>query len=131
MFKRSLGLAALAGLLLSGTALAADKLKIGVTATLEGAHTILGVDGIAGFKSAVKKYGPTAGGRELEFVIASTDATPDSAIRAVRKLIEQDYVQILRSPLSGDEGIAVKNFARIHKDFASTIAALPDDVDAI
>ncbi len=61
MLKRSLGLAALAGLLLSGTALAADKLKVGVTATLEGAYTILGVDGIAGFNAAVKKYGPPPG----------------------------------------------------------------------
>jgi len=100
MWKRSLGLAALASLLLSGAALAADKLKVGVTATLEGTYTILGVDGIAGFNAAVKKYGKTAGGKELEFVIASTDATPDSAVRAVRKLIEQDHVQILLSPLS-------------------------------
>ena len=62
----------------------------------------------------MKKYGPSAGGKELEFVIASTDATPDLAVRAVRKLIEQDKVQILLSPLSGDEGIAVKNFAKTH-----------------
>ena len=123
MFKRSLGLAALAGLLLSGTALAADKLKVGVTATLEGTYTILGVDGIAGFNAAVKKYGASAGGKELEFVIASTDATPDSAIRAVRKLIEQDHVQILLSPLSGDEGIAVKNFAKTHPELTFINAA--------
>ena len=51
MFKLSFGLAALAGLLLSGTALAADKLKVGVTATLEGTYTILGDDGIAGFNA--------------------------------------------------------------------------------
>ena len=123
MLKRSFGLAALASLLLSGTALAAEKLKVGVTATLEGTYTILGVDGIAGFNTAVKKYGPSAGGKELEFVIASTDATPDSAIRAVRKLIEQDHVQILLSPLSGDEGIAVKNFAKTHPELTFINAA--------
>ena len=116
MLKRITGLAALAGLLLSGTALASDKLKVGVTATLEGTYTILGVDGIGGFNAAVKKYGMTAGGKQLEFVIASTDATPDSAIRAVRKLIEQDHVDFLLSPLSGDEGIAVKNFAKSHPE---------------
>ena len=116
MRKRGLGLAALAGILLSGTALAADKIKVGVTATLEGTYTILGVDGIAGFNAAVKKYGSSAGGAELEFVIASTDATPDSAVRAVKKLIEQDKVQILLSPLSGDEGIAVKNFSTTHPE---------------
>src|ERR1700677_1702298 len=109
MIKRQIGVAALAGLLLSGVAHAQDKIKVGVTATLEGTYTILGVDGIAGFNAAVKKYNSMAGGKQLEFVIASTDATPDSAVRAVRKLIDQDKVQILPSPLSGAEGIAVEN----------------------
>ena len=116
MVKSVLGATALASVLLSGGALAQDKIKVGVTATLEGTYTILGVDGIAGFNAAVKKYGSKAGGKELEFVIASTDATPDSAIRAVKKLIEQDKVQILLSPLSGDEGIAVKNFSTTHPE---------------
>ncbi len=123
MLKRSLGLAALTSLLLSGAAFAEDTIKVGVTATLEGTYTVLGVDGMGGFNAAVKKYGPTAGGKKLEFVIASTDATPDSAVRAVRKLIEQDQVQILLSPLSGDEGIAVKNFAKTHPELTFINAA--------
>jgi ABC-type branched-subunit amino acid transport system substrate-binding protein len=111
-------------LLASGAAYADDnKIKVGVTATLEGTYTILGVDGIAGFNAAVKHYGGKAGGKELEFVIASTDATPDSAIRAVKKLIEQDKVQILISPLSGDEGIAVKNFSTSHPELTFINAA--------
>src|SRR6201987_6435628 len=123
MLKGSVGLIALSSLLLSGTAFAQDKIKVGVTATLEGTYTVLGEDGIRGFKVAVNKYGPKAGGKELEFVIASTDATPDSAVRAVKKLIEQDHVQILISPLSGDEGIAVKNFAKTHPELTFINAA--------
>jgi len=123
MLKRTWGLAALAGLLLTGTALADDVIKVGVTATLEGTYTILGVDGIAGFNAAVKTYGPMAGGKKLEFIIASTDATPDSALRAVKKLIEQDKVQVLLSPLSGDEGIAVKNFSGTHPELTFINAA--------
>jgi ABC-type branched-subunit amino acid transport system substrate-binding protein len=84
---------------------------------------VLGEDGIRGFKVAVNKYGPKAGGKELEFVIASTDATPDSAVRAVKKLIEQDKVQVLLSPLSGDEGIAVKNFSKSHPELTFINAA--------
>jgi branched-chain amino acid transport system substrate-binding protein len=110
-----IGAAALASVLLSGVAYA-ETIRVGVTATLEGTYTVLGIDGIGGFNAAVKKYGKKAGGKDLEFVIASTDATPDSAVRAVRKLIEQDKVQILLSPLSGDEGIAVKNFSRTHPE---------------
>ncbi|MFO1151408.1 MAG: ABC transporter substrate-binding protein [Alsobacter sp.] len=113
----------LAALLMSSTAFAADKLKVGVTATLEGTYTVLGVDGMGGFNAAVKKYGTKVGNKELEFVVASTDATPDSAVRAVRKLIEQDKVDILISPLSGDEGIAVKNFAKTKPELTFINAA--------
>ena len=123
MLKRCIGLAALASVLLAGAAQAQDKIKVGVTATLEGTYTILGVDGIAGFNAAVKNYKSMAGGKQLEFVIASTDATPDSAVRAVRKLIDQDKVQILISPLSGDEGIAVKNFSKTHPELTFINAA--------
>ncbi len=123
MVKVGIGATALACLMLCGVARADDTIRVGVTATLEGTYTILGVDGIGGFNAAVKKYGPTAGGKKLEFVIASTDATPDSAVRAVKKLIEQDKVQILLSPLSGDEGIAVKNFSRTHPELTFINAA--------
>jgi branched-chain amino acid transport system substrate-binding protein len=122
MVKVGIGAAALA-CLLSSTALAQEKIKVGVTATLEGTYTVLGEDGIRGFKTALNKYGTKVGDKELEFVIASTDATPDSAIRAVRKLIEQDKVQILLSPLSGDEGIAVHNFAKTHPELTFINAA--------
>src|ERR1700737_5163245 len=118
MLKGSLCLAALAGLFMSGTAIAQEKIKVGVTATLEGTYTVLGEDGMRGFQTALNKFGKKIGDKELDFVIASTDATPDSAVRAVRKLIEQDKVQILLSPLSGDEGIAVKNFAKTHPEMA-------------
>ena len=92
MLKGSLCLAALASLFMSGTAFAQEKIKVGVTATLEGTYTVLGEDGIRGFQTALNKFGKKVGDKELEFVIASTDATPDSAVRAVRKLIEQDKV---------------------------------------
>src|SRR5260370_31421470 len=118
MLKGSLCLAALASLFMSGAAFAQEKIKVGVTATLEGTYTVLGEDGIRGFQTALKKFGTKIGDKQLDFVIASTNAPPDSAVRAVRKLIEQDKVQILLSPLSGDEGIAVKNFAKTHPEMA-------------
>src|SRR5438876_4535162 len=123
MFKSCAGLVALSSLLLSGAAVAQEKIKVGVTATLEGTYTVLGEDGIRGFQTALNTYGKKVGDKEIEFVIASTDATPDSAVRAVRKLIEQDRVQILISPLSGDEGIAVKNFSRSHPELTFINAA--------
>jgi hypothetical protein len=84
---------------------------------------VLGEDGIRGHQTAINTLGKKVGDKEIEFIIASTDATPDSAIRAVRKLIEQDKVQILLSPLSGDEGIAVKNFAKTRPELTFVNAA--------
>jgi branched-chain amino acid transport system substrate-binding protein len=123
MLKSLVRLVALSSLVLSSAAFAQDKIKVGVTATLEGTYTVLGEDGIRGFQTALNTLGKKVGDKELEFVIASTDATPDSAVRAVRELIEQDKVQILLSPLSGDEGIAVKNFAKTHPELTFINAA--------
>src|ERR1700732_1626388 len=123
MLKGSLYLAALASLFMSGAAFAQEKIKVGVTATLEGTYTVLGEDGMRGHQTALNKLGKNIGDKQLEFVVASTDATPDSAVRAVRKLIERDKVQILLSPLSGDEGIAVKNFAKTHPELTFINAA--------
>ena len=95
---------------------AAEKLKIGVTATLEGTYTVLGQDGIRGLQVALKEFNNQAGGREIETIIVSTDASPDSAVRAVRKLVEQDKVELVIAPLSGSEGIAVKDYAKSKPD---------------
>lgn len=89
-----------------------QTLKIGVLATLEGPLTALGEDGVRGFETALKHFEGQAGGMEIEVVVASSDATPDSALRGARKLVEQDKVDILIGPVSGDEGIAVKEYAR-------------------
>ena len=88
----------------------ADKIKIGVTATLEGTYTVLGEDGMRGYELAVKAHNGKAGGKEIETIVGATDASPDSAIRAVKKLVEQGDkgVDVLMSPLSGSEGIAGK-----------------------
>ena len=90
----------------------ADKIKIGVTATLEGTYTVLGEDGMRGYELAVKAHNGKAGGKEIETIVGATDASPDFAIRAVKKLVEQDKVDVLMSPLSGSEGIAVKDWSK-------------------
>ena len=96
----------------TGAASAADKLKIGVTATLEGTYTVLGEDGMRGYELAVEAHGGKAGGKEIETIVGATDASPDSAVRAAKKLVEQDKVDILISPLSGSEGIAIRDYSK-------------------
>ena len=65
-----------------------------------------------GYELAVKAHGGKAGGKEIETIVGSTDASPDSAIRAAKKLVEQDKVDVLISPLSGSEGIAVRDYSK-------------------
>ena len=92
--------------------MAQDVIKIGALATLEGAFTVLGQDGIRGLKLALNEYNNTAGGKKIELIIMSSDATPDSAIRAAKKLVEHDKVDLVIGPVSGSEGIALKDYAK-------------------
>jgi branched-chain amino acid transport system substrate-binding protein len=91
---------------------AQETIKVGVLATLEGAFTVLGEDSMRGADLAFQQHGYTAGGKKIEVIQGSSDASPDSAIAAARKLVEQDKVDILVGPLSGSEGIAVKDYAK-------------------
>lgn len=94
----------------------AEALKVGILATLEGTYTLLGQDGVRGIEVALGAAKKMAGGREIETIVASTDTTPDSAVRAARKLIEQDGVQIIIGPVSGSEGIAIRDYAKTKPD---------------
>ncbi|QEX19038.1 ABC transporter substrate-binding protein [Hypericibacter terrae] len=98
--------------LAAGSAKAEDTIKIGVLATLEGAFTVLGEDSMRGFELALQQHDGMAGGKKIVVVTGSSDASPDSAIAAARKLVEQDKVDILIGPLSGAEGLAVKDYAK-------------------
>lgn len=91
---------------------AAEPIKVGLLATLEGTYTVLGEDGVRGFQVALKKFNSEAGGRKIEVTIAATDASPDSAVRAARKVVEQDKVDIVIGPLSGSEGIALRDYSK-------------------
>ena len=109
--------AALVGAALASPVHAQDEaIKMGALATLEGAFTVLGEDGMRGVRMALEEFGNEAGGRQIELITGSSDASPDSAMRAAGKLVEQDGVQILVGPLSGSEGIAMKDYAKTQPD---------------
>lgn len=118
LHRRSLLALALAtGLTAPSLALAQDDtIKIGLLATFEGPFTVLGEDSERGAMVAIEEAGGMAGGKKIEIVKGSSDASPDSAVRAARKLVEQDGVKVLVGPLSGDEGIAVKDYAKTKPD---------------
>lgn len=100
------------GMGLSAPSMGADPVKVGVLATLEGTYTALGEDGVRGLKTALAELDNTMGGREVELIITSTDTSPDSAVRGARKLVEQDGVDVVIGPLSGSEGIAIRDYSK-------------------
>ena len=108
---RMLAVAAMA-VTVGGTADAQQVVKIGLLATLEGPFAAGGQDGMRGAELAVKQRNGMVAGRKIEIIKASSDAKPDVAVNATRKLVEQDKVDIMVGPLSGSEGIAVKNYSK-------------------
>ena len=112
--KKFLATSAIGAALLSaqGTMAVGETLKIGVMATLEGTFTVLGEDGVRGIRTALAAFDGKAAGRDIELIIQSTDASPDSAVRAARKLVEQDGLDIIIGPLSGSEGIAIRDYSK-------------------
>lgn len=102
--------------LLPAGAMAQDTVKIGVLVALEGVFAAGGADGVRNVEMAVEQAGGMAGGKKIEIVVAPSDTTPDTAVRQARKLIEQDGVDIILGPLSGSEGIAMRDYAKTVPD---------------
>jgi len=102
----------------SGTAGASegDTIKIGVLSTTEGTLAFGMDEAKAAIGISMEARGGTAeggeiGGAQVEFVYEGTDGTATSAQTKAKKLVEQDGVDIVFGPLSGDEGEAIVQYA--------------------
>lgn len=114
MRRTILAIFAAVAILVPGSAFAQSggTIKIGILVALEGAFAAGGADGVRNVELALRQINSTIGGRRIETVVAPTDTRPDTTIRMARKLIEQDRVDIIIGPLSGSEGIAMRDFAK-------------------
>jgi branched-chain amino acid transport system substrate-binding protein len=107
----------------------AGAIKIGVLTTCGGPFASFEAESFSGAKYALIKdaaakasgtnpqdqvTGATAGGKPISISFGCSDATPDKAVAEARRLVENVGVQILLGPLSGDEGVAVANYAKAH-----------------
>lgn len=112
--RRFVGTLAGAAVLSAFAAVAAaqQEIKIGLLATLEGPFAAGGQDSMRGAELAIKQRGGMVAGKKIVLIKASSDARPDVAVNATRKLVEQDKVDVMVGPLSGSEGIAVKNYSK-------------------
>jgi branched-chain amino acid transport system substrate-binding protein len=110
-----------------------EPIRLGILAECEGAFGGFNEDVVAGVTLAmINEAGATsnstttaldgftgavAGGRPIEVVgVGCGDDTADRIIQEVRTLVEQNNAEIVIGPLSGDEAIAIANYAKDHPD---------------
>src|SRR5829696_4555305 len=106
-------------------------IQIGVLTTCGGPFATFEAESLSGAKYAlIKDAGGKADGTEPQDQVTDatvgdtpiavsygcSDATPDKAVAEARRLVEQVGVQILLGPLSGDEGVAVAEYAKSQPD---------------
>ena len=116
-----------------GPAPSGDGVKLGIMAECEGAFGGFNEDVQAGVALAMINEagatsnsrttategfsGASAGGVPIEVVgVGCGDDTSDRAIQEIRKIVEQDGANVVIGPLSGDESIAIANYAKDHPE---------------
>jgi branched-chain amino acid transport system substrate-binding protein len=87
-------------------------IRLGGLTTLEGSFATGGQDAYRCVQMELERIENTVGGRRIEFIRESSNAQADVALARARKLIEQDNADIILGPLSGAEGIALRDYSR-------------------
>ncbi|WP_142846613.1 ABC transporter substrate-binding protein [Telmatospirillum sp. J64-1] len=116
MSKRNRKVAAIvtvaAAAVFAGPAHAQEEIRLGSIATLEGPFASGGQDGHRGITLALEEVNYEINGKKIVWTAESSNAQADVALARARKLIEQDQVDIIVGPLSGAEGIALRDYSR-------------------
>ncbi len=99
--------AAAALTLASGSALAADKVKVGMLSTLSGPGAALGIDIRDGFNLALKHSGGKFGGLPVEVIVADDQASPDAAKQTADRLVKKDKVDFMTGVVFSNVMLAV------------------------
>ncbi|HYP84703.1 ABC transporter substrate-binding protein [Variovorax sp.] len=109
---------ALAAAALSGTALAADTIKIGLVTALSGQSALAGEAISRGMQVAIDEVnakGGLLGGRKLELVRRDDEANPAKGVVAARELIFKEKVAVLFGGLDTPVSMAIVPLANQEK----------------
>jgi branched-chain amino acid transport system substrate-binding protein len=87
-------------------------IRIGALTTLEGPFASGGQDSLRCVQMELERRNFTVANRRVELIRESSNTRADVALTRARKLIEQDGVDIILGPLSGAEGIALRDYSR-------------------
>ncbi|MBT2303301.1 ABC transporter substrate-binding protein [Variovorax paradoxus] len=110
---KTLAHSALATALAAGfamTALAAD-LKVGLSVSLSGPNSSLGVPYAKGMQAALA-YKPEVNGRKIQLIVLDDGSDPTTAGRNARKLVEEEKVDVLMGTSGVPAAIAMAQVGR-------------------
>jgi branched-chain amino acid transport system substrate-binding protein len=93
------GFAVAVGALASGSAVAQDKVKVGLLVTLSGPSAVLGQQARNGIEMAFKDLGGKVGGKDVELIVVDDELKPDVAVTKVKGLLERDKVDFVVGPI--------------------------------
>jgi branched-chain amino acid transport system substrate-binding protein len=93
----------------------AQSVKIGLPVPLTGFVAESARDMVDGFKLYLKQSGNKLGGKIVDLKIEDTEANPQNALTKMRKLVENDKVDLVVGYLLAPEGLAVRDYVDSHK----------------
>ena len=103
-------LVAAASALFAAGAVAAD-LKVGLSVSLSGPNSSLGVPYAKGMQAAIA-YQPEVNGRKVQLIVLDDGSDPTTAGRNARKLVEEDKVDVLMGTSGVPAAIAIAQVGR-------------------
>jgi branched-chain amino acid transport system substrate-binding protein len=114
---------------LSGYALAAEPIKIGILDPLSSPYKTSSIHDVHGATVAVDWFNKQGGvlGRPIMLFEADDASDVETAVKAAKKLIDQEHVDVLMGTFNGDVALAVSELAKQHdKLFMVTGAHIMD-----
>ncbi len=93
------------------TAVQAADLKVGLSVSLSGPNSSLGVPYAKGMQAAIA-YKPEVNGRKVQLIVLDDGSDPTTAGRNARKLVEEDKVDVLMGTSGVPAAIAMAQVGR-------------------
>lgn len=90
-------------------------IRVGFLAPQTGFLAQPGKDMLHGFKLFLNEHHDEIDGHKVKLYVADTQAKPAIALSQLRKLVEQDHIELLLGPLSAAVGSALEPFINAHK----------------
>jgi branched-chain amino acid transport system substrate-binding protein len=95
-----------------------NEFRIGALATLLGPFAVMGEDGMRGVELAISEFGGEICGKKIRLFKEGSNAMPEDAYVKAQELVERQRVDFMIGPLSGNEGMAVRDYAKTRPERA-------------